>query len=221
MRWIMTLVLLLHGVPAFTRDVDDLTGGPVSLAELAANADLVVLAQTKDTDYLMRRGIPVSGSAYLKVLIAYKTDRTVDLVEVYEKGLRDHECYFPNPSVFEEGRRYLLFLKKDAENKERYRGLAQGCALAVLVDSENRYAVRYPVTGIELSDPLGELAREMRFSDGYAIVDEDTLLPAQRDAMHAAGQIKAYDGPARQWIYTRGISLTDMRILMGEENLSD
>ena len=217
----MTLVLLLHGVPAFTRDVDDLTGGPVSLAELAANADLVVLAQTKDTDYLMRRGIPVSGSAYLKVLIAYKTDRTVDLVEVYEKGLRDHECYFPNPSVFEEGRRYLLFLKKDTENEERYRGLAQGCALAVLVDSENRYAVRYPVTGIELSDPLGELAREMRFSDGYAIVDEDTLLPAQRDAMHAAGQIKAYDGPARQWIYTRGISLTDMRILMGEENLSD
>jgi hypothetical protein len=221
MRWIMTLMLLLHGVPAFAQQVDDLTAERVSLVELAANADLVVLAQTKDTDYLMRRGIPVSGSAYLKVLIAYKTDRTVDLVEVYEKGLHDHECYFPNPSVFEEGRRYLLFLIKDTDDGARYRGLAQGCALDVLVDSENRYAVRYPVTGIDLSDALGELAHEMRFSDGYAIVDEETLLPAQRDAMLAAGQIKAYDGPGRQWIYTRGVSLTDMRKLMGAENLSD
>ena len=216
----MTLVLLLHGVQAFSMELDDPAAESVSLAELAANADLVVLAQTKDTDYLMRRGIPVSGSAYLKVLIAYKTDSTADLIEVYEKGLHDHECYFPNPSVFEEGRRYLLFLKKDAEDEERYRGLPQGCSLDVLVDSNNRYAVRYPVNGIVFSDPVGELAHEMRFSDGYAIVDDDTLLPAQRDAMQAAGQIKPYDGPGRRWIYTRAVSLTDLRELMGPENLS-
>ena len=220
MRWIMTIILLLHGVAAFSLEVIDRAAEPVSLAELAANADLVVLAQTKDTDYLMRRGIPVSGSAYLKVLIAYKTDSPADLIEVYEKGLHDHECYFPNPTVFEEGRRYLLFLKKDTEDEERYRGLPQGCALDVLVDSENRYAVRYPVTGIDLSDPIGELARGMKFSDGYAIVDDDALLPAQRDAMLSAGQITPYQGPGRRWIYTSGISLTAMRKLMGPDNLS-
>ena len=82
---------------------DDQAAEPVSLAELAANADLVVLAQTKDTDYLMRRGIPVSGSAYLKVLIAYKTDSPADLIEVYEKGLHDHECYFRTQACSKKG----------------------------------------------------------------------------------------------------------------------
>jgi hypothetical protein len=224
MRWIMTIIMLLHGVPAFAGKVVDQAAAPISLAELAANADLVVLAQTRDTDYFTRRDIPVSGSAYLKVLIPYKMPRQMkhpaDLIEVYENGLHDHECYFLNPSVFEEGRRYLLFLKKDAEDEERYRGLPQGCALDVLVDSENRYAVRYPVTGIDLSDPIGELASGMKFSDGYAIVDDDELLPAQRDAMLSASQITPYQGPGRQWVYTSGISLTAIRELMELDPLS-
>ena len=214
MRRIITLILLLHALPAFAEEADDRAVSPISLAELAASADLVVLAQVKDTDYFLRRDIPVSGSAYLKVLIPYKTDSPVDLIEVYEKGLRDQECYFPNPSVFEEGQRFLLFLKKDPGDEDRYRGLPQGCALDVLVDSDNRYALRYPVTGINLSDPLGELARDMKFSDSYAIVD-DELHPAQREAMLADGQIVPYESPGRKWIYTRGISLTAVRKLMG------
>jgi len=221
MRWVMTLILLLHGVTAIAMDEDEQAVAPISLAELAASADLVILAQVKDTDYFMRRDIPVSGSAYLKVLIPYKTDRPGDLIEVYEKGLHEQECYFPNPSVFEEGRRYLLFLKKDPDHEERYRGLPQGCALDVLVGSDNHYALRYPVTGIYLSDTLGELARDMTFSDAYAIVDDDALLPPQRDAMLSTGEITPYDSPVRQWLYTRGISLTQVRNVMFPPGLPD
>lgn len=220
MRWIITLILLLHTLPAFTEEADDRVVSPISLAELMASADLVVLAQVKDTDYFLRREIPVSGSAYLKVLIPYKVDSPVDLIEVYEKGLHDQECYFPNPSVFEEGQRFLLFLKKDPGNEDRYRGLPQGCALDVLVDSDNRYALRYPVTGINLSDPLGELARDMKFSDSYAIVDDAELLPAQREAMLADGQIVPYESPGRKWIYTSGISLMTVRKMMAPDTLS-
>ena len=220
MRWIIAIILILLCLTAFAEDSDDQATTPISLAELAASADLVVMAQVKDTDYFMRRGIPVSGSAYLKVLIPYKVDRPADLIEVYEKGLHERECYFPNPTVFEEGRRYLLFLRQDPDNAERYRGLPQGCALDVLVDNDNRYALRYPVTGIDLSDPLGELAREMKFSDRYAIVDDEDLLPAQREAMLAAGQIVPYSGPGVKWMYTKGVSLTAVRKLMGPDSLS-
>jgi hypothetical protein len=224
MRWIITLVLLLYGTQGLTDEVVVGVTPPVSLSELAANADLVVLAQTRDTDYFMRRDIPVSGSAYLKVLIPYKVPRDMgkpaDIIEVYEKGLHQNECYFPNPSVFEEGRRYLLLLKKDPENEARFRGLTQGCALDVLVNSDNSYALRYPVTGIDLSDSFDSLVQDMTFGDGYAIVDDEDLLPAQRDAMLSAGEIKPYDSPGHKWIYTRGVDLTDVRKLMEPEGLS-
>jgi hypothetical protein len=219
MSWIITLILLQYGVTAFAEEADNQAAVPVSLAELAASADLVVVAQTRDTDYFRRRDIPVSGSAWLRVLIPYKMDRPAEIIEVYEKGLHDHECYFPNPTVFEEGRRYLLFLRKDPEDESRYRGLPQGCALDVLVDSDNRYALRYPVTGIELSDQLEGLAHNMKFSDGYAVVDDEELPPAQRDAMINAGEITPYESPGRQWKYTRGISLPVVRKLMAPEGL--
>lgn len=194
----------------------------VRLADLAAAADLIVLAQAKDTDYFTRRDIPVSGSAYLKVLIPYKppykTDRPQDVIEVYEKGLHANECYFPNPTVFEEGRRYLLFLQQDPDVETRYRGLPQGCALDVLVTDENLYALRYPVNGIALSDPLEALATEMTFSDGYAIVDDSDLLPAERDALQSAGDIVPHS--SGQWLYTRGVPLTRIRQLMSAETLS-
>jgi hypothetical protein len=236
MRWIIILMLLCAPFPAFTQQAVGTQIPPVSLADLAGRADFVVLAQARDTDYFLRREIPVSGSAYLKVLIPYKSPddqtRADDIIEVYEKGLHVHECYFPNPTVFEEGRRYLLFLKKDPEDDERYRGMPDGCALDVLVDSNNRYALRYPVSGISLSDPLGPLATEMDFRDPYAVVDDESLLPAERDAMLKAGEIVAYTvdetgtgdagtgwmpeaepvGP--QWIYTRGVDLTAARKLM-------
>jgi len=221
MRFIALLPLF---VILSTAAAEEAATQPASLSDLAAKADFVALAQVKDTDYFTRRNIPVSGSAYLKLLIPYKADRTVDIIEVYEKGLHDKECYFPNPSVFEEGRRYLLFLQRDPDDDNRYRGLAEGCALDVLVSSDNRYALRYPASGIRLSDPLGEVAFEMAFSDGYAIVDDEVLAPALRDAMLAAGQIVPYEPQddsdnGRRWLYTSGISLSKVRELIGPEAL--
>jgi len=208
----MKLLLLLPVLDALAGEPGAQASATVSLSELASKADLVVLAQVRDTDYFTRRDIPVSGSAYFKVLIPYKASNTEEIIEVYEKGLHEHECYFPNPGVLEEGRRYLLFLRKDPEDEKRFRGLPEGCALDVLVASDNSYVLRYPVTGIALSDPLGNFARDTAFSDGYAVVDDEDLLPEQRDAMLDAGLIRPYrEG---RWIYTRGISLADTRELM-------
>ena len=197
----------VHAAPDPQRDTT-----PPSLSELAAAADLVALAQVRDTDYRRQRDIPVSGSAFLRILIAYKSDRDDELLEVYEKGLHEHECYFPNPTVFEEGRRYLLFLRRDPDDPERYRGLPQGCALEVLVTRDNRYAVRYPASGFELNDALVDLAEPMAFADRYALVADEDLAPAERNALRAAGHIE----PAgdERWRYTHGVDLTAVRSMI-------
>lgn len=232
MYFSLFVLLLSFALPALAVDEAG-QFSPVGLAELAAEADLVALVQVRETDYLRRRDIPVSGSAYLRILIPYKAAAEAgDLVEVYERGLHENECYFPSPDIFEEGRRYLLFAKNDPDEEGRFRGLPAGCALDVLVDSDNRYAVRLPATGISLSDPLEELARPMTFSDAYSIVSDDDLPPALRDSMLAADQVRPYDrlpeakpgdgtpappsgdAPGKEWIYTMGVELTDIRRLM-------
>ena len=48
---------------------------PPTLETVATAADLVALVQVRDTDYRTQRDIPVSGSAFLRILIAYKADR--------------------------------------------------------------------------------------------------------------------------------------------------
>lgn len=197
------------------------TSSAISLEQLATAADVVALVQMRDGDYRYQRDFPVSGSAYLKVLIPYKVDQPLDLIDVYEKGLHANECYFPNPTVFEEGRRYLVFLRRDPDDPERYRGLPQGCALDVLVTQDNRYALRLPVTGIELSDPLAEMAQDMEFADPYAHETDETLDSLSRDQWLAAGLLrreKTTEGD--ELVYTRGISLGEVRALFGPEGLT-
>jgi len=213
MKWL----LLLPSFSAFAQQLPETTVTLISLKQLAAKADLVALAQVRDTDYFTRRDIPVSGSAYLKVLIPYKAGQANEIIEVYEKGLHDHECYFPNPDVYEEGRRYLLFLQKDPERPERFRGLAEGCAIDILVAADNSYVLRYPVSGVELADPLENLVQQWDFSDGYAVVGNEDLLPGQQDAWLNAGLIRPYGD--NQWIYSMGISLSAARELIGREAL--
>jgi len=188
------------------------TDAAISLAKLASEADVVVLAQARDTDYVFRRGFPVEGSAFLRVLVAYKTEQPLDIVEVYEQGLNEHECYFPKPTVFEEGRRYLLFLKKDKDKPERFLGLKFGCALDVLVDRDNHYVLRLPVTGIQLSDPLSRLEKRFEFADAYAVEDDQSLPPHRRDELLAAGYLKPEDD---HFVYARGGPLSEVRKLMG------
>jgi len=190
---------------------------PVSLSALAAKADLVAVAQVKDTDYVYTRSFPSEGSAYLKILIAYKRNKpNEEIIEVYEKGLHPGECYFENPTVFEEGRRYLVFFRLDPEDPENYRGLKQGCALEILVTSDNRYALRYPVENIDLTDNMDELAVKYDFRDNYALVSEDSLTPTKRDNLLARGLIIPYQG---QFKYTHGIDLTVARNLISAEAL--
>lgn len=212
MHWIMKWLILLPAMGAMAVEPGTPAPAATSLGALAARADLVALAQVRDTDYLTRRDIPVSGSAYLEVLIAYKPEGTAGHFEVYETGLQEKACYFPNPDVTEEGRRYLVFLKKDPEDPKRFRGMPEGCALDVLVAADNRYVLRYPLTGINLAGPFRSLAHETAFSDGYAVVDDDDLLPEQRNAMLSAGQIRSYR--ESRWIYTMGIDLAAARELM-------
>lgn len=193
------------------------TSQPVSLSELAAMADVIVLAQARDTDYIYRRDFPVKGSAYLHVLIPYKVDQPLEIIEVFEEGLHQNECYFPNPTVFEEGRRYLLFLKKDPESNERYRGLQAGCALDVLVTSDNRYALRIPVTGVELSDSLDQYSQRFKFSDSYAIVTDESITSTERENWEENGWLEP---SAEGYTFTQGVDIAIIRQLMGADGVS-
>lgn len=230
MNRLICLVLVMAAMPLWAQEERPVP--PISLADLGAKAEVIVLAQVKDTDYFYRRGYPVRGSAYLKILIPYKIDKPMmEIIEIHEQGLHENECYFPNPTVFEEGRRYLLFLQRDPDKPERYRGLAEGCALDVLVERDNHYALRYPVTGIDLANALEDLAVEMQFGDSYAIEDENSLTSTERNILLDAGWIAPLEeskkstvpgvlgaqntkpaGP--QWIYTRGIDLATIRKML-------
>jgi hypothetical protein len=189
----------------------------LSLSELAAKADLVAVAQVKDTDYVYTRAFPSEGSAYLKILIAYKHNQPdEDIVEVYDKGLHPNECYFENPSVLEEGRRFLVFFRRDPQDPQTYRGLAEGCALEILVAGDNRYALKHPVTGIDLTDDLRPLVAEYDFRDNYALVADEDLTPAVRDEMLTDGSIIPYQD---EYKYTRGVDLSAIRKLISSEAL--
>lgn len=190
---------------------------PVSLSELAAKADLVAVAQVKDTDYVYARSFPNEGSAFLKILIGYKLNNTAEeIIEVYEKGLHPNECYFENPTVLEEGRRFLVFLRLDLQDPEIYRGMAQGCALELFVTQDNRYALKYPVDGIDLKDRMDELVSKYDYHDNYAVVPEEGLSPAERDRLLADGLIVPYQGDFK---YTHGVDLTSARSLIRAEAL--
>jgi hypothetical protein len=190
---------------------------PASFTTLATQADLVAVVQVKDTDYVYTRSFPSEGSAFLKVLISYKPSKTTEeIIEVYEKGLHPHECYFENPTVFEEGRRYLVFLRSNPEDKDSYRGLAQGCALEILVAADNRYALKYPVDGIALSDKLEQLAVNCDFRDDHALLAEESISPAERDSLLASGLVIPYQDGFK---YTQGIDLTAARNLISAEAL--
>ena len=221
-RWLVGL-LLVFGTLAFAMDkspeVDSkaLASQTISLTDLAKKADLVAIAQVKDTDYVFTRSFPSEGSAFLKVLITYKVNRSgEEIIEVYDKGLHPNECYFENPTVFEEGRRYLVFFRNDWDDPEIYRGLDEGCALEIFVTQDNRYALKYPVNGVNLADNLEDLVTEYDFHDYYALVSEESLSPAERDDLLSRGLIIPYQDKFK---YTHGVDLTAARKLISNEAL--
>jgi hypothetical protein len=218
-RFVLLLALLgLTAAAGAAGKTSEPAASSHSLSELARHADLVALVQVMETDYTYARSFPNAGSAYLKILIDYKRKRAGgDTIEVYEKGLRLHECYFPSPGSVGTGGRFLVFLRVDPGDPDRYRGLPEGCALQVLVRSDQRYALRYPVDGIAISDPLDTLAQPYRFEDPHAVIDADKITPQRRNELLARGLIERYGDDFK---YTHGVDLTAARKLIDEAALS-
>jgi len=207
------LLLIIGSSVCLADEVSD----TISLTELAAKADLVAVAQVKDTDYVYTRSFPSEGSAFLKILIAYKHNQPeAEIVEIYEKGLHPHECYFENPTVFEEGRRYLVFFRHDPEDPKNYLGLAEGCALEILVTEDNRYALKYPISGINLSDKLEDLVTNYDFRDNYALITEESITPKLRDELLTKGLIIPYQD---EYKFTSGVELSSARQLIDSDAL--
>lgn len=195
-----------------TAQQPDPTPPAIYLSALAAKADLVAVAQVKDTDYVYTRSFPSEGSAFLRILIAYKQNRPgEEIIEVVEKGLHANECYFENPTVTEEGRRYLVFFRFNPEQPETYRGMAEGCALEILVTEDNRYALKYPPEGIHLADNLEDLARGYAFRDNYAVVADESISPGDRNKLLEKGLIAPYQDGFK---FTHGVDLTSARSLI-------
>lgn len=218
---LLLISLLLTTTSVFAQDTDD-PGEPlppVTIRDLAARADLVALVQVLDTDYEYARDFPIGGTAFLRVLIPYKVNRPVpDIVEVYDEGLDEYECYFPNPPITEEGRRYLLFARDNPDVEGQFLGLEEGCALTVLVTADNRYALRYPAEGFDLADDLDALAGPVDYADAHAVLQYEELEVAERERLLEAGLVEARED--RTYKLTRGIPLGEVRGLLGAENLT-
>jgi hypothetical protein len=224
-RMLTLAVLLVAGVFTMSVSAQDPAGEetppspPPTLEQLAGSADFIALVQVLDTDYEYAREFPVGGTAFLRVLIPYKLDRPLpDIVEVYEEGLHAGECYFPNPPLTEEGRRYLLFARRNPDVEGQYLGLATGCALTVLVTAENRYTLRYPAEGLDFSDDLAALARPTLFADAHAVLDYEELDVAERNDLLERGLLEPLED--RTYRLTQGVPLSEVRGLLGDDNLT-
>lgn len=190
-----------------------------TLAELVSAADLVAVVRVLDTDYEYTREFPSGGTAFLQVLVPYKVSRPLeDIIEVYDEGLHEGECYFENPTVLEEGRRHLVFLKFSEDFEDQYNGLDAGCKLDVLVTDENRYALRYPLRGLPLADDVSVLARALTYQDSYAVVAEADITPPERIRLLEQGFLE----PAgeQRFRFTHGIPLEAFRSLVGPDVLT-
>lgn len=181
----------------------------------AGESDVVVLAQLERVDYEYRRGFPVDGRAWFRVLLPYKVPRPMERLVVYEEGLKEVECYFPDLPRAEEKPRYLLFLVHDEERK--LRGHPQGCALEVLVTGDNRYAVRWPQERLDLDEDARQFVRDLEFQGPLSRVDASDLTRTARAERAEREHMRIEDTTL---VYTRGILLEDFRRLLGDTLLA-
>ena len=169
-------------------------------------------------------------------MIPYKVSRPLeDFLEVYEEGLHEYECYFPTVDVGQVGRRFLVFLSFSEDVAEQYNGLPQGCALEALVTWDNRYALKYPLENIALSEDYAAHSTEMEFADENALVAEDDISPDQRNRLMEGGwllrEIFEEETPSDplfpvttdreiRYRFTHGIDLSTARQLLGPDALT-
>lgn len=191
-------------------------------AELAAESDYVVLARLEVYDYEERRNIPVEGKAWFEVLVPYKVPAPTGRLRLYEQGVGGDRCYFDDVALHGEMPRYLLFL---VEHHDPEQGDARGhpdrCALPVLVSTDNRYAVRWPIDGLDLPEDIGSRVRAFEFHGPGSTVDLRGETRHRREQRIEREFLEPVEGGRRaQYRYTRGIPLEDFRPLMGEQNLT-
>jgi len=180
------------------------------LSKLAAESDLVALAQLIATEYEYTRGFPSKGFATLRILIPYKQPEPLDQVQVIEEGLKESECYFPEISAWQEGQRFLVFLNR--LEADQFKGHPQLCALPVLVTDGNRYAMRIPQDAIDLGEDGRAMVRELIYADPAARLDATELTGTAIEQMIEEQGLRQIGD---ELIYTLGIELTDVRRLIG------
>ncbi|TVQ40626.1 MAG: hypothetical protein EA370_03475 [Wenzhouxiangella sp.] len=218
MRKLITLVLTAALLPGLLA-AETGRSGP-SPAELAASSEVVVLARLDRANYDKRRGFPVRGSAWVRVLVAYKVPHPMDLIRIFEEGLGEDRCYFDDAPLWQESPRYILFLNH--KEQRSYEGNRATCRLDVLVTRDNRYAVRWPQAGLYLSDDELDLVQELEFHGPGATLDASEMTSIRREETMAS-YFMVEDGEDRSKArlrYTRGILLEDFRTLLGSENLT-
>ena len=182
------------------------------LDQLAANHDVVAIVQQVDIQYQKVREFPNKGYGELRVLIGYKGIDRGTLIEVHEEGLEEYRCYYPD---FEnEGNRYLVFLNH--VKNDRFSGTLPACRIPVLVTADNKYALQYPVDGIELD---ADLAQEIDFADPAAYVELADLTFEETSRLTDAElarieETDAYGPAATRLVYTHGIPVDSLRDLL-------
>lgn len=190
-----------------------------TLASLAREADFIGIAKVDTTEYETVRDLPSEGFAILRVLVTYRHPGEVldapESIDVHEDGFGKDACYYPERR--NEGRRYLVFLKErtgkneEGEEKTGYRGMKPGCMLPVLISADNRFALRYPVPGVDIQDR--SVIQEIEFADPDAFITAGQELSYTRaEYMVENGWLREADGDRH--IYTTGIYLSDARQLM-------
>jgi hypothetical protein len=211
-RYLTALLILL---PALLL-AEDTPPPRMTPAELAADSDLVVLAQLDRVNYEERRGFPVKGTAWLNVLVRYKVDQPIDMIRLVEEGFGPDRCYFDDIPMWQELPRYLLFLNR-TEGRS-FEGNRNGCKLEVLVTRDNRYAVRWPQENLHL-DAAGEaLVQELDFHGPNAFVDVSEMTSIRREDL--TERYFLVEDEQGRFRYSRGIPIEDFRTLLGAENLT-
>jgi len=188
-----------------------LLAGEKSLASAAARADIVAVIQVEDTDYELRHGFPVSGTAVVHVLVAYKGAKRGETLTVQAKGLGAKYCYYPGRQ--NEGPRFLAFLHEVAPRKHSFdprivSGTKPDCALPVYVTAKAAYALRYPLDGFKVPK---KMAHELIFADPYSFVEKRDLTQEHIAAIQSRYHT---EDTGEQLHYTQGVLLSDIDPLM-------
>jgi len=202
MRTFFLLVLLLSVAAASQAK---------KLSTVAAKADIIAVIQVDETDYQRGHGIPMSGEATARVLVAYKGATRGEVLTIRAKGLGAEQCYYPGRE--NEGPRFLAFLHEVAPRKHSFdprivSGVKPNCALPIFVTANAAYALRYPIDDFAIPKSL---VHDMTFADPYSYVDKNELTQAQIAAIISR---YAAEDTGEHLHYTRGVKLADIRGLM-------